>query len=71
MNFADRHIGPSGEQTQQMLEAIGAGSLEELTAQAVPGDILLKEDLALSSAMSEGEYLDHLKGIAAGNKPFR
>ena len=71
MNFADRHIGPSGEQTQQMLEAIGAGSLEELTAQAVPGDILLKEDLALSSAMSEGEYLDHLKGIAAGNKHFR
>ena len=71
MNFADRHIGPRGEQTKQMLKALGLGSLDDLVAQTVPGDILLPEPLKLSPVMREGEYLAHLKEIAAKNKHFR
>ncbi len=71
MNFADRHIGPRGEQTRQMLKALGLDSLEELVAQTVPQDILLEEPLKLAPAMGEGEYLAHLKEIAAKNKHFR
>ena len=35
--FLTRHIGPNAEQQQEMLNFIGAESLEDLTAQTVPG----------------------------------
>ena len=37
--FLTRHIGPNAEQQQEMLNFIGAESLEDLTAQTVPGKI--------------------------------
>ena len=39
MNFADRHIGPAAAQQRRMLDAIGYGSLDELTAAALPAQI--------------------------------
>jgi len=70
MDFADRHIGPKGAQIEQMLHAVGASSLDELTSQAIPQDILLDKPLSLATPMSEGEYLDNLKQIAGKNKHF-
>ena len=71
MNFADRHIGPRGAQIEHMLHTVGADSLDVLTAEAVPEDILMDKPLALDAAIGEGEYLARLKQTAARNKNFR
>ena len=70
-DFAYRHNGPRDFQIKEMLEAIGAGSLDELISQTVPADIMLDKPLDLAPAVSESEYLASLKEIAAKNKPFR
>lgn len=71
LSFAQRHIGPRDFQVKEMLEVIGAESLDELISQTVPADIMLDSPLDLAPAMSESEYLTSLKKIAAKNKPFR
>ena len=71
MNFAERHIGPRNGQVEQMLHTIGASSLEELSQQAIPHDILLEKPLELDAPVGEGEYLARLKQIAGKNKSFR
>ncbi|MGY2912137.1 glycine cleavage system pyridoxal-binding protein P [Ewingella americana] len=40
-SFIGRHIGPSSQQQQQMLETVGADSLNALIQQIVPVDIQL------------------------------
>jgi len=69
--FARRHIGPGAEQTRQMLELIGHGSLEALTANAVPAAIRLEQPLRLPAARGERETLSALKEIADHNLVFR
>ena len=39
--FIERHIGPDAAQQQEMLNAVGAQSLNALTGQIVPKDIQL------------------------------
>ncbi|MBR3744503.1 MAG: aminomethyl-transferring glycine dehydrogenase [Bacteroidales bacterium] len=70
MNFAERHIGPRCGQVEQMLRSVGASSLEELTKQAIPHDILLEKPLELDAPVGEWEYLTRLKQIAGKNKSF-
>lgn len=69
--FAQRHIGPREADIKRMLEEVGVGSMEELIAQTVPQNILMKEELKMDAPLSESEYLAHLKAIAAKNKNFR
>ncbi|MCB0518403.1 MAG: aminomethyl-transferring glycine dehydrogenase [Lewinellaceae bacterium] len=69
--FADRHIGPNHEETQAMLQAIGADSLEQLIGETVPGAIRMAGELNLPDAQTEFEYLRELKEIAVMNKPFK
>ena len=38
--FTDRHIGPREKDIQKMLEVLNVSSLDELTKQVVPSDIL-------------------------------
>lgn len=71
LSFADRHNGPRPGELAEMLKFLGLGSLDELVRKTVPSDILLKEPLALSPAMSETEYLARLKEMASKNKNFR
>jgi glycine dehydrogenase len=69
--FKDRHIGPDSEEVNLMLEKIGVSSLDELIYEAVPDGIRMKSELNLSPALSEQEYLQRIRGIAAKNKVFR
>ncbi|PWD99293.1 aminomethyl-transferring glycine dehydrogenase [Marinilabilia rubra] len=69
--FADRHIGPCATEVDLMLEKIGATSLDDLIYQAVPDGIRLKEELNLSPALSEQEYMQRIRGIASKNKVFK
>ncbi|NED80246.1 hypothetical protein G3I76_09135, partial [Streptomyces sp. SID11233] len=51
--FARRHIGPDAEARAKMLAQVGFGSLDELTAAAVPEVIRSAEALQLPAARTE------------------
>ena len=70
-SFQLRHIGPRKEEQEKMLKAINAESLEQLILETVPDNIRLKEDLDLAPAMSEYEYLEHIKKLSEKNKVFK
>ena len=70
-DFSRRHVGPSEEQTRQMLELLGLPSLDALADQAVPAQIRLSRPLQLPAGRSEHEVLKALKEIAAQNHVYR
>ena len=70
-SFALRHIGPRESELSEMLETIGANSLDQLIFETVPDDILLKKPLNLDTAMSEQEYLEHITELSSKNKLFK
>jgi glycine dehydrogenase len=69
--FVRRHIGPSPEETRDMLELLGYPSLAALVDQAVPSQIRLRRPLQLPAARSEHDVLAALKDIASQNQVFR
>src|SRR6478672_9713667 len=69
--FQRRHIGPNEKETQQMLKTIGVSSLDELMNRTVPQAIRMQGSLELDAAMSEAEYLQHIKEISLKNKVFK
>jgi glycine dehydrogenase len=68
--FTSRHIGPNEHDTSKMLKKIGVSSLSELIDQTVPSSIRMSKPLNIPSAMSEHEYLKHIKEISLKNKVF-
>ncbi|WP_030544689.1 aminomethyl-transferring glycine dehydrogenase [Streptomyces albus] len=66
--FAQRHIGPGGEALAKMLAQVGYGSLDELTAAAVPDVIKSTGALALPEARGESEVLEELRALAGRNQ---
>ena len=69
--FRKRHIGPSEKDTRTMLNLIGEESLEALVGKTVPGNIRMEQGLAIPDAMTEAEYLNHMKTVSSYNKLFR
>ena len=70
-SFQLRHIGPNQKEQEKMLQTIKADSLEQLINETVPTNIRLKNDLDLAPAMSEYEYLAHIKEVSEKNKVFK
>ncbi|AKJ41221.1 aminomethyl-transferring glycine dehydrogenase [Pragia fontium] len=70
-SFIDRHIGPSIEERQKMLEVVGAKSLDELTRLIVPADIQLPHPPATGDAQTEHQALAELKAIAGQNQRYK
>ncbi|MEX0770722.1 MAG: aminomethyl-transferring glycine dehydrogenase [Balneolaceae bacterium] len=70
-SFVNRHIGPDREQIKEMLERIGASSLEALMKETVPDDIRLQKPLNLPPPLSEDDYLKKLEETASKNKIYR
>ncbi|MFB7863312.1 aminomethyl-transferring glycine dehydrogenase [Streptomyces sp. NPDC056069] len=66
--FEQRHIGPDAEARAKMLAQVGYGSLDELTAAAVPDVIKNAEALALPAARTEAEVLAELRALADRNQ---
>ena len=54
-----------------MLNLIGEKSLDDLVGKTVPGNIRMEQELAIPDAMSEAEYLNHMKTVSQYNKLFR
>lgn len=69
--FAQRHIGISEENISQMLKTVKAESIDQLIFETLPDDIRLKQPLGLPKALSENEYLSHLKQLSEKNKIFK
>src|SRR5688572_33334818 len=69
--FVRRHIGPSPEERDEMLKAIGVPSLDALIDEAIPSAIRLKRQLTLPSPESEHAFLRRLTRVARLNKVFR
>ena len=75
-NFVSRHIASDGagydlREEADMLAAVGADSLESLTSEIVPADILREAFLSFGEATPEAEALARLKSVAAQNKVFK
>ena len=69
-SFARRHIGPSPRDVADMLESVGAKSLDALMAETLPSTIRQKMRLDLGAALSETEALAHMREIASRNEVF-
>ena len=69
--FITRHIGPDEQQAKQMLKTIGEPHLESLVNKTVPPAIRMDHELDLPQAMSEHQYLLHIKEVSMQNKVFK
>ncbi|WP_235299074.1 aminomethyl-transferring glycine dehydrogenase [Portibacter marinus] len=65
--FADRHIGPSKEALNEMLNTLNIADLDMLIDETIPSDIRMRKELDISEAMSEFEYLNHIKALGEKN----
>ncbi|MFZ9672676.1 MAG: aminomethyl-transferring glycine dehydrogenase [Flavobacteriaceae bacterium] len=70
-SFVDRHVGPRAEQLDELLQTVGATSVEQLIQETIPADIRLKKPLILPEPLSEYEYLNHIEGLSQKNKRFK
>ncbi|MER6104152.1 aminomethyl-transferring glycine dehydrogenase [Streptomyces sp. NPDC001832] len=66
--FEQRHVGPDAEAQAKMLAQVGYGSLDDLTAAAVPDVIKSAEALQLPGARTEAEVLAELRALADRNQ---
>jgi len=70
--FADRHIGPSPADVEEMLDTLGYGSLEELVADALPAGIRSDEMPGVpEEGLTETELLRTLRTLASRNRVYR
>ncbi len=70
-SFESRHNGPTPEQVTDMLQTIGAASLDALIDETIPKAIRLEKDLDLPEAKSEYAFLNALEKLAQQNKVFK
>src|SRR6187200_394974 len=68
--FISRHIGPNEAETKSMLTTIGVSSIDDLISKTVPASIRMNHELNIPAAMSEHEYLKHIKEISLKNKVY-
>ncbi|MEM7424551.1 MAG: glycine dehydrogenase, partial [Pseudomonadota bacterium] len=69
-NFIPRHIGPRDHEIDNMLEAVGASSLDDLLDKVVPASIRTKTPPNLPQPLSERNTLSDLRRMAGRNQVF-
>lgn len=69
--FASRHLGIRTRDLPLMLDTIGVDSLDTLINETVPDDIRLNAPMNLDAPMSEFEFLEHIREMAAENQIFK
>jgi glycine dehydrogenase len=69
--FLHRHLGPSAEETEEMLRVIGVSSLEALIDETIPKGIRSSSFDGLPSPLSEADALKELAARASRNKIAR
>ncbi len=67
-DFANRrHIGPSPDETAEMLSVVGAPTLDALIERIVPADLRLTEPMSWGAPMNEGEMRHLMRKTAQKN----
>jgi len=69
-SFAYRHIGPKAAETSEMLQVVGAESLDELIDQTVPNTIRFRGEMDLSEPMTEAEFAAHIGELGQKNSIY-
>src|SRR3954468_22634534 len=69
--FVRRHVGPSADAAQAMLDELGFGSIDALIDAVVPAGIRLDGALPLPPPCSEAEALAKLRRHAARNRVLK
>ncbi len=69
-NFIPRHIGPREDEVAEMLEVLGAKSLDAFIDDVIPADIRTERPLNLPVALSERNALSDLRRMATRNHAF-
>lgn len=70
-SFVHRHVGPDDNEIKQMLDVVGATSLDEFIDSVVPSQIRTTKPLKLNEPLSELEAIERLKEIASKNEVYR
>ncbi|MAH40272.1 MAG: glycine dehydrogenase (aminomethyl-transferring), partial [Puniceicoccaceae bacterium] len=70
IEFIYRHIGPTDDSIQAMLDYLGYDSLDAFTDAIVPENIQIEQALKVPDALSESESSQRLMGIAQKNQVF-
>ncbi len=70
-DFIDRHIGPNDSEIKEMLDTVGADSLQDLIKTTIPASIELDNLLDLPNPSSEAETLNKLAEFAQRNQVFK
>ncbi|MEF8940857.1 MAG: aminomethyl-transferring glycine dehydrogenase [Salinivenus sp.] len=69
--FAQRHIGPSGDEVDAMLDTLDYDSLDALVDAAIPDSIRTDEPLDLPPALTEQQVLDAAEAAGEKNENWR
>jgi len=70
-NFSSKHIGISKDQKKEMLNSLGINSIDELISETIPKNIRLNKELDLDEALTENEFLNHIKKLGGKNKNYK
>jgi glycine dehydrogenase len=69
--FAHRHIGPSEDEVEEMLDAIGYDSIDALVDATIPDAIRTNRPLDLPEALTEEQVLDAADAAGQDNENWR
>lgn len=69
--FRNRHISPSENELNEMLNTIGVNSLDTLIDETIPSTIRLKQPLQLPKPLSENLFLKSFKTTIGKNQIFK
>lgn len=67
-DFISRHIGPTDEEVELMLNSLDLSSLEDLISRTIPKNIRSKTSLGLPQCRAESDVLSELRSMADDNK---
>src|SRR5210317_2653616 len=70
-SFIERHIGSSESEIKECLNTLGYKSLEELTLDTIPNQILSDIGISLDPPLSESKALESLSSMIGKNKKFK
>ena len=65
--FLNRHIGPSSNEVEEMLDYLGFKNLSDFSNSIIPNNIISSKKMNIPSAISESEVLMELESIASKN----
>lgn len=71
MKFAQRHIGISPDEQKAILNEINVDQIQSLIKETIPAHLINKEGLSIGDAMTEQEYLQHIRELGNKNKVFK